>query len=330
MNNLFRKYNQNRKTIWAVIIIVAFFVILLQVIFGLIRSSKQKMWQQLAEETNKQLQNGQANGVGQENQVQQTNTVPSNNSSSYIKEQYRKTAQNIINQFAQYCNQNQIEEAYNMLTDDCKQVLFPTINDFKQNYVNQVFSEKRTAKVEQSMYEDGIYRVTYAKDLLASGGYAQEGTLQDYVKLEQTGNANETKISLKEFLQKETFNNKETTTNSIYMKAMQKQEYINYEIYKIQITNQSNQTILISAKEKNNAVHLIDQKEVEYPSNIDEQAVEKLIVKPQATTILELKFNKMYNTNRKTKAIRFTDVITNYNQYKIEGQAEKVQMAITL
>ena len=133
-----------------------------------------------------------------------------------------------------------------------------------------------------------------------------------------------------EFLQKETFNNKETTTNSIYMKAMQKQEYINYEIYKIQITNQSNQTILISAKEKNNAVHLIDQKEVEYPSNIDEQAVEKLIVKPQATTILELKFNKMYNTNRKTKAIRFTDVITNYNQYKIEGQAEKVQMAITL
>ena len=107
MNNLFRKYNQNRKTIWAVIIIVAFFVILLQVIFGLIRSSKQKMWQQLAEEANKQLQNGQANGVGQENQVQQTNTEPSNNSSSYIKEQYRKTAQFLFNQFAQYCIINQ-------------------------------------------------------------------------------------------------------------------------------------------------------------------------------------------------------------------------------
>ena len=327
MNNLFRKYNQNRKTIWAVIIIVAFFVILLQVIFGLIRSSKQKMWQQLAEEANKQLQNGQVNGVGQENQVQQTNTEPSNNSNSYIKEQYRKTAQNIINQFAQYCNQNQIEAAYNMLTNDCKQVLFPTINEFKQNYANQVFNEKRTAKVEESMYGNGIYKVSYAKDLLTSGGYIQDGTLQDYVKLEQIGN--ETKISLNQFLQKETLN-KEITTNAIYMKAIQKQEYINYEIYKIQITNQSNQTILISTKEKNNAVYLVDQNEVEYPSNIDEQALEKLIVKPQATTILELKFNKMYNTNRKTKAIRFTDVIPNYEQYKVEGQAEKVQMAITL
>lgn len=327
MNNLFRKYNQNRKTIWAVIIIVAFFVILLQVIFGLIRSSREKIWQQAIEEGNKQLQNGQVNEVGQGNSVRQENTVPNNNSSNYIREQYRKTAQSILNQFVEYCNQNQIEEAYNMLTTDCKQVLFPTVNDFRQNYVSQVFKEKRAAKVEESMYADGIYKVSYAKDILASGGYAQDGTLQDYVKLEKTNN--ETKISLNQFIQKEVLN-KEIVANSIYVKAIQKQEYINYEIYKIQITNQSNQTILISTREKNNAVYLVDQKNIEYPSNIDEQAEEKLVVKPQATTILEIKFNKMYNTNRREKAIRFTDIITNYDQYKINEQAEKIQIEITL
>ena len=324
MNNLFRKYNQNRKTIWAVIIIVAFFVILLQVIFGLIRSSKQKMWQQPTEETNKQLQNGQANGVGQENQVQQTNTEPSNNSSSYIKEQYRKTAQNLINQFAQYCNQNQIEEAYNMLTDDCKQVLFPTINDFKQNYVNQVFSERRTAKVEQSMYEDGIYKVSYLTDVLANGGNTSNNVLQDYIRI--TKQEKEDKLSINKFLYQEIFN-KTVDSNSIYMKLVQKQAYTDYEIYQIQITNQTNQTILVSKEQR---VYMIDEKQVQYPSNMDEQAIQNLIVRPQATTILNIKFSKMYNEERKVDAIEFLDIVANYEQTLTGQQAQILGMRIDL
>lgn len=324
MNNLFRKYNQNRKTIWAVIIIVAFFVILLQVIFGLIRSSKQKMWQQLAEETNKQLQNGQANGVEQENQVQQTNTVPSNNSSSYIKEQYRKTAQNLINQFAQYCNQNQIEEAYNMLTNDCKQVLYPTINDFRQNYVNQVFGEKRTAKVEQSMYEDGIYKVTYLADVLANGGNTGNNVLQDYIRI--TKQEKEDKLSINKFLYQEIFN-KTVDSNSIYMKLVQKQAYTEYEIYQIQITNQTNQTILVSKEQR---VYMIDEKQVQYPSNMDEQAIQNLIIRPQETTILNIKFSKMYNEERKVNAIEFLDIVANYEQTLTGQQAQILGMRIDL
>lgn len=324
MNNLFRKYNQNRKTIWAVIIIVAFFVILLQVIFGLIRSSREKMWQQAIEEGNKQLQNGQVNEVGQGNSVRQENTVPNNNSSNYIREQYRKTAQNILNQFVEYCNQNQIEEAYNMLTTDCKQVLFPTVNDFRQNYVSQVFREKRTAKVEESMYEDGIYKVSYLTDVLASGGNSNNNILQDYIRI--TKEEKEDKISINKFLYQEVIN-KTIDSNSIYMKLIQKQAYTDYEIYQIQITNQTNQSILVSKDQK---VYMLDERQVEYPSNMDEQAMQNLIVEPQKTTILNIKFNKMYNEERKTQAIYFTDIVTNYEQTLVGQEAQITGIRIDL
>lgn len=99
MANLFRKYNQNRKTIWTVMLFVAFFVILLQVIFAIIRSNKNRERQQILEQANKMQNTVQANQIQNETN---TNTATS---SSNNRENYRKTAEKQINQFAQYCNE---------------------------------------------------------------------------------------------------------------------------------------------------------------------------------------------------------------------------------
>lgn len=42
LNNLFRKYNQNKRGVWTIIIVIVFSYIVLQAIYGLLRNNKER------------------------------------------------------------------------------------------------------------------------------------------------------------------------------------------------------------------------------------------------------------------------------------------------
>ena len=321
INKLFRKYNQNRMTIWAVIIFVTFFIILLRVFMSMSSKSNTQINNQL--QTNN-INTSQNTNNGKNN-IAQNNTSNSIISSSNIS---NNKAEKIIGEFVNYCNKAEITKAYEMLTKDCKQVLFPSIQEFQANYIQKVFSQPKTAKVEQSMYGSNIYKVNYYHDnLLANGGYSQEATLQDHmVVLQEEGKS---KLSLNKFIGIKAIA-KAVNTNQIYIKAIQKQAYIDYETYQVQITNNTTNTILIADKQNSNQVCIIDEKEVEYPSNIAEQNIESLELKPNETTILNITFSKMYNVQRNIKTIRFSNIITNYEQYKQGEEPNKINILISI
>ena len=318
-HKLFRKYNQNRRTIWAVIIFVAFFVILLQVIFNIVRVSRDRELQISIQNA----QNSQAN----------TDTLNETNNESYNQvvidtqnSSENTTIQNTIQQFVDLCNQNQIDRAYEMLTQDCKQVLYPTVGDFQSNYINQIFTQDKSIKIENSMYGAGISRVTfYNGDLLATGGYSSGETLQDYIFItEENGEA---KLSINKFIRTEEIN-KNTTIDSVYMNVLKKDIYVDYEVYQIQVTNQSNNPLLLSDKENANSIIIVDQNEVQYSSNIDEIATERLIINPQTTSIYQIRFNKLYNTQRESQSIHFSDIIMNYQQNQGSENIEIINIII--
>lgn len=331
LNKLFRKYNQNRKAIWTVIIMVAFFVILLQTIFGLIRASRARQYSNIEDEENELLNNNIQTSIGSniinhtqniENTVNQNNVSGSGTTNNNINNPTK-----LINQFIEYCNNNQIDKAYEMLSSGCKTVLFPSQADFQAKYVQPVFSMKRTAKIEQGMYGEGIYKVTYYANMLASGGYQNTNSMQDYMVVKQE--AEQKKLSINHLIDVQNLN-KISNETQVMVKLLQKQSYTDYEIYQIQITNRTNQTILVSEQKSQSSINLVDQNGVNYPSNIDEQAKEKLMVKPQETTILELKFNKMYNTNRISQSMQFVNIIANYEAYQRGEEVEKINVSMML
>ena len=181
-------------------------------------------------------------------------------------------------------------------------------------------SGRRPPQTLRTTQRPNILQISYYADLLSSGGYQQSNTIQDYIYF--TEQNNETKINVNKFLYIQEIN-KNAQLNSIYANVIKKDVYVDYETYQIQITNQTNQTILLDSQEENYSVILIDENEVEYPSNINEQAREMLIIEPQGTVILTLQFSKMYSENRQmVSAIRFLDIITNYEQY-IQGEDKK-------
>ena len=277
-NRLFSKYNQNRKTIWVVIIFIAFFVILLHTVFNILRTFKREEQQELLNsyyqsQTNSVINNSETNHITNETEIPENITTSS-------------SSKDIINYFIKLCNENKIEEAYNIISNDCKEVLFPTINDFRNNYYNKVFTKQKTAKIEESMYEGEIYKITYTSDLLANGGYKEE-TLEDYIYV--TREDNEPKISLNKFIYIRNIN-KTASTAGISINILKKRVYIDYEEYQIQISNNTDDAIYITPDETK--VYLLDENDIEYTSNIDELQENATLIEENTSKIFDLTFYK--------------------------------------
>ena len=83
------------------------------------------------------------------------------------KNQLEVQEKKIIENFINYCNQKEIEKAYNMLSDTCKQENYPTMEEFKNKYINSVFNmyicDYKIVK------NDDIYTVTLVEDMIATG-----------------------------------------------------------------------------------------------------------------------------------------------------------------
>ena len=285
-NKLFRKYNQNIRTIWIVIIFVALFFILLQTIFSVIRNMRRtEQEQELNNYYQSQLNSETSNTEISNNEkpVEIPNDVAITSSS-----------ESIINQFVKLCNENKLNEAYDIISQDCKEVLYPTINDFKNNYYNKIFNMPRSARVENSMYEGEIYKVTYMTDLLSNGGYSGETTFEDYIYV--TREDDEPKISLNKFIYIQDIN-KTASSNEISINILKKRGFIDYEEYQIQISNNTNNEIYITPDERK--IYLLDENDIEYTSNIDEFQTNATLIKPNESKIFDLTFYKGWRFNQK-------------------------------
>lgn len=323
LNQLIRYYNQNRKTVIGIAIFVALFLILYRY---LVYSYRKNIMLPQNEVNNNQYTNSSISNLQENNNSQivdeNTTVYPNNNAINNDSNAKQKTT---INKFIEVCNNGNIEEAYNLLTDDCKEVLFPNINIFTENYYKKIFTGKVTAKIESSIYS-GIYEVTYYKDILANGGSGNNKE-KDYIYYEeQNGQA---KLSVNQFLYKQNIN-KNVTKDNVNIKIISKQIYMDYEIYQIQIVNNSNNTVLVDSKEKNDTVCLLDDNNLKYFSNISEINNNRLIIKPDFAVVLDLKFNKIYNSGRIAKSIQFLDIIKNYEEYINGQEKQNIQIGISV
>ena len=100
--------------------------------------------------------------------------VVEENDNKYINEEYKETNKEYeeedkeyISKFIDSCNEGEIEQAYEMLSEECKQEKYSTIEEFKKKYIDRVFSI-RICKYK-ILKEGDIYIVTLTQDMIATG-----------------------------------------------------------------------------------------------------------------------------------------------------------------
>lgn len=105
-----------------------------------------------------------------------------------------KENKKIINQFVNYCNDGNIEEAYKMISTNCKIEKFPDINIFRRNYIEKIFKIKQ--EIEISRMQDASYEITYTDDALLSGGKGKNEK-KDYVYIISENDGDKISINVK-------------------------------------------------------------------------------------------------------------------------------------
>lgn len=299
MNRFTRWYNQNRKTLWKCIGIIALIIVVIQLF---------NYWSKVDNE--KKLK--ETNQIPNSNKVEQYNSVTLDEQQSTITGENLSKSQlskvDAIDMFIEYCNNQQISEAYDMLTDDCKEEMYPTEDTFKEGYYDTVFeNSKKNVGVEN--WIDNIYKVKFNEDFLGTGKYTKENTKQDYITVEEENNTY--KLNINNYIGNKEIN-KSTEKNQVQIEVLEEKTYMDYQIFKIKVKNNSQSDIRLDDGQDIKAMYIEDKNGIQYSAYTHEFGETELEVSPRETKEIEIKYYSKYGSEKEINKIVFSRMILDY------------------
>ncbi len=316
MIKLLRYWNQNKRKILITIAVIALIIIVIQIANSVVKKRNEK-------DKNEIRQSTVANDITKPNE--------SIISQDKLTEKETKENSDFIEQFVSFCNQKKADDAYSLLSDDCKNELYPTKELFVNNYMNQIFEETVNYELQlwYTVSNCYTYRITYNKgNLLQTGGQGNSSNFLDYITLlKQNG---EYKLNINKFIRRQTLS-KQGGSNGINITINSKCIYVDYEIYNMTVQNNTQNTILLNDGTNANNFSLIGRNNSTFSSVISELPMSSLTLDPQYRKTINIKFNKIYMTRSELDAMQMTNIYLNKQQYDIKQEnAEKITIRIDL
>ena len=77
-------------------------------------------------------------------------------SNSSAPKKVQNAIEDFIDQYVRYCNEGKYEEAYAMISEDCKNDNFGTLSQFKA-YVSNKFSNEKIYTIQKCIRANGLY-----------------------------------------------------------------------------------------------------------------------------------------------------------------------------
>ena len=319
MNKLIRYFNQNRKKILLIVLIIVLLIILTRVLNYFARLNAQ-------EENNRFFNQS----------IDRDTSIPDEAiiSGEKISEEKASDDKKMIENFVQACNEKDYTKAYNMLTDDCKNIVFSgTMDSFVKNYCDLIFQTPKTYQLEGWLdkVQGMTYKVTYLEDnILATGGISEGLNYMDYITVIEENN--ETKLSIYNFINSYELSKIESK-NNVEIQLNREDVYMDYVIYTVTVTNRNENTILLSNNIDNKQICLLDSNNSEYISYLNEIPQFNLIINKGEKKQFTIKLGKGYSSSTNSEYIRFKNIYLDYNAYvnnPNDENLQKIQMDIKI
>lgn len=303
MYNLIRFYNQNRKKIFKIIIIIVFIIVIIQLL-NLIAKNKEITNQNNKEANNVSNNNGNTNTLASSKSAISGETVNSKKLKSEV---------DIIDEFFNYCNDGKIDFAYNMLTNECKEEMFPTEEFFNENYYLKIFNNSvKTHLVEN--WVNNIYKVEINDDFLATGKVTKDNTIVDYITVVKR-EKEEYKININNYVGR-SYLNIETEKNGVKMRVLRQDSYINYTTYLFEILNNTGRIIMLDDISNLDTMYLIDSNKMKYSAYKHEISQNELKLYDSEKKEIKIKYYSRYGSTKTIKSIVFSKLILDYEEYE--------------
>ena len=310
MNNFIRYYNQNRKMIFVVICIIIFFFVVIQLINNFYKQN----------DNSEEVENTTSSNSIQKDYTNESESLVQGTINSDKK---KKEFGELVDNFLGYCINGQVSEAYSLLSNNCKDLLYPTEKKFEKDYYSEKFMTKKNYDFQlwSAVDETYIYLVRIFDDMLSTGRVSNQNYIQDYLSVVQEDNVY--RLNIGGYLRTKIFkskdengedegNFKEVDNIRIMVKSMD--AYMDYEVYHLAISNYSQNDILLSDI-NNNTVYIVDENGNNINSMIYEFNEEDLKVVKGETKNIDIKFSRSYSTELDASRICFDGIIKDYDKF---------------
>lgn len=239
-----------------------------------------------------------------------SNTISENNTTSETNEN-TNIREKKIEIFLDFCINGNIDEAYDMLSDECKSLLYPDINSFKEKYYSRIFSAQKVYTIDN--YLGNTYKIKIAENMNNTGSYTALAN-EEYITAHYVNGGY--KLNISHYIGRDTIG-KTSTNENITIKVNYKDIFMDYERYNITITNNYPTTIMLDTKNSTNTMYLLGSNDIKYYAYSNEIIDNSLILKSGSTVNLNIKYKNTYTlSTNATNYLVFSNIIIDYDTYR--------------
>ncbi len=242
---------------------------------------------------------------------------------------WQETIENKIAEYIKYCNQKEYEKAYNLISENAREKIYPTLQDFK-TYVDYVFDTPKVYTIQNYSNRGNvyIYRIRIFDDILATGMNGQESFTYFEEKMAFIESNGKLNMSVKSYIGDE---KQDAVYDDQYMRISVINKSMSYDEteYSLIIQNKTEYTLVFS-NDRNIDEIALDTSDG-YKGQTKEGKDSAVIVGPNATLAYRLTFNDFYDEANKVNGIVFKNVrvLRSYSGTE-ETKEKEIEEAISI
>lgn len=253
---------------------------------------------------------------------------------STVPSKLQEPINELISQFVSYCNDKNYEAAYNLIDDECKEALYPSIDVFKK-YVDNIYKTKKIYNIQNfsNIDKNYIYEVRILDDIIATGTNGS-GYIYYEEKFVMKDTKDGLKMSIGGFVDKEDLN---IITEDEYLKFNIEYKLVDYETetYAVTITNRSQYPIILLDGTLSNEIELNIETQKRTVKNDTNNLI---MINPRDTKTVNLQFTKFVDDGNDATELIFNAVrvLESYSgdsslrQQELENAIDKYSLNISL
>lgn len=247
-------------------------------------------------------------------------------SSKYKVKAETKDIDSKVEEFIKFCNTKEYENAFNMLTTGCKEVIFKNNIDEFKSYIDELFDTYKIYDIQnlsngKNVY---IYRLRLFEDFYSKGITSLDEISYREQQIVLTESNGELKISIANFIDKKDIN-KSFSDDNIYINVQNVETYYDSEVYTVQISNPTGSTLVLCDNMESQEILLditSEKRDIYNQDIIPSDTNIKVVLKPYETKTYRMKFLKFFDEYVDSKSIIFNKIRV-YGNYKIDEETFK-------
>lgn len=322
MLKIVRLYNKNRKIIWLWLIIAIFCIAIVNLVQYAYTEQTRRLAEKAANQNITLEEKENPSKVVDYNEAAQSITA-----GGAVEEDVKDEVQGVLEQFVQYVTNRQIEQAYNLLTEDCKEILYPTLEGFEQKYCQDLYEKIYDFQSWSSTDNTYVYQVRFYDNMLSAGLDFTNHYLEDYITVLKKGDVY--KVNIHNFIRANNIR-KTAEANKVQFKVNNVETYLDYEIYEIEVTNDSSKEIILDTREKDNSVYVKNNDGLKIQALLYENTDEDLRVQAGESKKIRIKFNNTFNGEKRIVSLGFSDIILDQALHQEDAEKGKMEIEIKI